>query len=547
VAILDLEKSETPTDFNCEFVIIGAGAVGITLATELARKGRDVILLEAGGLSLEAQSQKILRNVRSTGFPLDGLHSGRFRLLGGTTNFWGGQLVPFDPIVFNDRPWINSRGWPVTRADMQPYYDRAMSLVGMDDCEADDPDVYRRAKTSLPDVGEELEIFLTRWAKVPNFARLFKQDLASANLKVVIHANVVGFEADGSGRRIARTHVRTFGGRQAVVSAKHTILACGTIEIARLLMLPYVDGSTTPWNHNPWLGQAYIDHLDSTAGEVTPIRPNAFHDVFDNMFFDGFKFNPKIKLTERAQMQHRLVGVAGSFIYRNSYQENADNIKLFLRAIRDGRWPTNFLKLPGHALALSRIALPFALRYLRSNRTFHATDSAVLFRVTCEQIPQANSKISLRPEQDELGVPMVDVGWTIDQSELNTIAYFAEQVQAAFKTSGLADIHIDPRLAARDPSYLKDASDTYHQMGGARMGYDATDGTVDKDLAVFGISDLYVAGAAVFPSTGFANCTLTAIALGLRLSDHLTLAQSAAPTASSLDLRAFEHRAYATN
>ena len=50
------------------------------------------------------QSQNIFANARSSGLNLTGLHSGRFRLLGGTTNFWGGELLPFDPIVFDGRP-----------------------------------------------------------------------------------------------------------------------------------------------------------------------------------------------------------------------------------------------------------------------------------------------------------------------------------------------------------------------------------------------------------------------------------------------------------
>ena len=91
--ILDLEKSETPVSYSCETVIIGAGAVGITMAVELSRRGQNVILLEAGGMSLEMQSQAIFHNAVSSGFKHDGIHSGRFRLLGGTTNFWGGQLI----------------------------------------------------------------------------------------------------------------------------------------------------------------------------------------------------------------------------------------------------------------------------------------------------------------------------------------------------------------------------------------------------------------------------------------------------------------------
>ncbi len=521
MALLDLQNLETPVDYACEIAIVGAGAVGIAMAVELARRGRDVLLLEAGGLSLEAQSQSILTNARSTGVKLDGLHSGRFRLLGGTTNFWGGQLVPFDPIVFKDRPWLKARSWPFSRRTLQPFYDRAMSLVGMGGCEAEDGAVWARARTSIPDLGDELELFLTRWARTPNFAKLFKADLASPGLRVLMHANVTGLEADASGRRIARLHVGTFNGRSARVTAQRTILACGTVEIARLLMLPYADGTETPWKNNPWLGRAYIDHLDSTAGEVTPLNPEAFHNLFDNLFFDGYKYNPKIKLSEKAQREHQFVGVGASFLFRTSYQENADNIKLFLRSIRDGRLPANAWKIPGHAIALSRIAIPFIARYLRANRTFHPSNAAILFRVTVEQIPQRESRITLRSQRDALDMPMVDVNWTVDGREVETIAYFAQRVRDALRAARLADIHLDPKLLAHDRAYLDTASDTYHQMGGARMGADESDGVVDDNLAVFGISDLHVAGAAVFPSTGFANCTLTAIALGLRLCDHL--------------------------
>jgi choline dehydrogenase-like flavoprotein len=71
-------------------------------------------------------------------------------------------------------------------------------------------------------------------------------------------------------------------------------------------------------------------------------------------------------------------------------------------------------------------------------------------------------------------------------------------------------------------------------MGGARMGHDAKNGVVDGNLRVHGISNLYVAGAAVAPCTGFPNNTFTSIALGLRLCDHLAEKRSAdIPVATS--------------
>lgn len=521
MTILDLEKSDAPSEFSCDIAIVGAGAVGIAMAVFLSRKGHDVVLLEAGGVSLEAQSQNIFNGARSTGFKLDGLHAGRFRLLGGTTNFWGGQLVPFDPIVFEERPWLNCDGWLFDSAALAPYYTRAMSLLGMDAAEATDEAVWARANTNPPDIGDDIEFFLTRWVKTPNFSKMFKADLSGSKVRVLVHANVTGFAGDETRRMVSGIHMRTFGGRRAMLRAKRTILACGTVEIARLLMLPYADGRATPWNDNPWLGRGYIDHLDVTTGHVTARAGRSFHDLFENLFFDGYKYNPKIKLSPAAQRENKLLGIAGSFIFRTSYEDTARDIKMFLRSVVDGRLPPNWWKLPGHALALSKIALPLAYRYFQANRTFHPSNSAVLFRVTSEQVPVRESRISLRQEKDALDMPLVDLDWKIDGSELETIAFFAERVRDGLRDAGVAELSLEPKLEARDPAFLAEAADTYHQMGGSRMGATAEEGVVDSDLRVHGSANLYVAGAAVIPSSGFANCTLTAISLGLRMCDHL--------------------------
>ena len=53
------------------------------------------------------------------------------------------------------------------------------------------------------------------------------------------------------------------------------------------------------------------------------------------------------------------------------------------------------------------------------------------------------------------------------------------------------------------------------------MSDDPTRGVVDRDCRVHGFDNLYVAGSAVYPTTGYVNPTLTVVALALRLADHL--------------------------
>lgn len=65
---------------------------------------------------------------------------------------------------------------------------------------------------------------------------------------------------------------------------------------------------------------------------------------------------------------------------------------------------------------------------------------------------------------------------------------------------------------------------THHQLGATRMHPDPVEGVVDENLRVHGVENLYVTGSSVFPTGGFANPTLTILALTLRLADRLSIA-----------------------
>jgi choline dehydrogenase-like flavoprotein len=60
-----------------------------------------------------------------------------------------------------------------------------------------------------------------------------------------------------------------------------------------------------------------------------------------------------------------------------------------------------------------------------------------------------------------------------------------------------------------------------HHIGTTRMHADPKQGVVDPDCRIHGLANLYVAGSSVFPTSGYANPTLTIVALALRLADHL--------------------------
>ena len=520
--LIDLSQYQPDSNEPADVIVVGSGAVGLTLAVTLARSGKNVLVIEAGSTRLTPDSQAIFNLAQSIGRPLPGLHIGRFRMWGGTTNFWGGQLVEFDPIVFQHRPWAADVGWPIEAADLSQFYSKVYSLLGMKGLLG--PEAIWAGIDKKLSESEAVELFLTAWAPQANFASLFKKEIKeSANLLALVNAPVTSLELDPAGDHVTKVHVRKESGEHVTFSAKYIVLANGTVEIARLLSLPLADGRYPPWANNEWLGRGFMDHVDGYAGDVVPIDKARFHQVFDNFYLDRIKYVPKMKMSEALQERDKLLGVAAHFIFRSSLDAHVANVKNAVRTLLRGGLPDGVASLSAlrSFMAASQVVVPMLVRYVRSHRMYNLADSGILLRLTAEQSAGRESSLVLLRERDTLGLPIPSIDWKVSEGTLESMATFAENVRDYLEHNKLADVRLAPGLVARDQSFLDSCDDANHQMGMVRMAIDATNGVVDRNLKVFKVDNLFVAGAAVFPSSGFANPTLTAMALGLRLADYL--------------------------
>lgn len=518
--LTDLEKSDNEVDCKGDVCVVGGGAVGLVIAAQLSRMGKRVILLEGGGVGLEERSQALHRVV-TTGHPSKLEDFGRYRVLGGTTTFWGGQVVPLGEIVFENRPWVTDAEWPITNDEIYPYHLKAYELIGLKKVELDDRKIWQKIGID-PDLGPDMEMLLSRWTPRRNFARHFKKEVeGSNNLQTFIHANVTEFLLDGRGHRIVGVVARSFNGKRITVSADSVVLACGTIEITRLLLQPSGGASPYPWQANSWIGRGFIDHVDSLAGTVKILDQNIFHKMFDSIVIDKFRYFPRIHLRSETQKNENALDIAAHFKFDSITFQHLVNIKMFIWSIIDGKVPADIWKFPIHILAVMKIALPIALRYFIDHRLYKPAGGTVYLQLTSEQIPNPASSIRLVDEKDELGMRRVEVDWKFDGREIKTFAIFSRLIRDALRDRGIAEITLDPDLESESPAYFDRVFDGNHHMSTTRIGKTADEGVVDSDLRVHGTENLYVAGAAVFPTSGFANSTLTAIALGLRLCDHL--------------------------
>lgn len=191
------------SNLHWDVCIVGAGPVGLCLALNLVKSGRKVVVLEAGGRNYEASVQQLYAGSTDGNARFDGLTEGRFRGLGGTSTQWGGQILEIDSHIFEHRSWIEGSGWPISKAALAPYYERALAFEGLPTSPLDHGEIWRKRELAEPDLGPLLATDLSLWCPERDMARRHSEAINSANgLTILLHANVCAFELDNSGQRI---------------------------------------------------------------------------------------------------------------------------------------------------------------------------------------------------------------------------------------------------------------------------------------------------------------------------------------------------------
>jgi choline dehydrogenase-like flavoprotein len=495
-------------------VVIGAGAVGLYTAVELSRRGRDVLVIESGSAQLGGFSTD---SFASVGRKHEGIHRSRSRSLGGTTNLWGGQLVAFMPIDFAGREWLPGSAWPVTYDEIAPFYRPTYLNLGLDEQIVDDAAVWRSISARPPPLNDEVECFLTRWLRVPGFAKLYAKRIESdPHLTVLTEHTAVGFR--GLGGRITGVRVVDAAAGRHWIEGATFILAAGTIENARLLLHAAADDSwACPWGSNAHVGTRFMDHLGGRLADIHPMDKKKFFKTFCTIVRSGNKFQPKVRLRDAVLGRERQLNIQGLLAFESSASEHLVYLKQFLRASVNSRRITS-VRDAARAVGGARYLLPLMWRYAWDHRVFVPSTSRIQLWMQSEQVPLPESRITIDPtHRDAFGLPRVVLDWRIGEAELPSMREFALRIDRALRAGGHATLEIDPLLLSADPRFLDTLHDTSHHAGGAIMGRSAAEGVVDRDLRVFETENLYVGGASVFRTIGNANVTLTALALATRL------------------------------
>jgi choline dehydrogenase-like flavoprotein len=527
--LIDLRDEPDAATAETDICIVGAGAAGLALARKLRQLGLDVCLLESGGLDYEAATQELYRGA-NVGMPYYELDKSRLRFFGGTVAIWGGRCALLDPIDFEQRQWVPHSGWPIGRADLDPYYREAHRIFALERFNYEQ-DVWKELGLDDPGLDpSKLDVKLWRFDELSErFTADRAKDLFDdPGIRVLLHANVVALKAMPNAAAIDHVEVQPIGGPVRAVRAKRFVLAAGAIENSRLLL---VSSDVEPHgigNRHDQVGRCFMEH---PAGRIAKVETDRAFDIwamFQKRFMSGgVPLAPALRLADEAQRARKALNSIVTFkLQRDPSKGVAIGNKIYQNVLHSVS-PNRRGRLLDH---LYRGVRAWIHREVRSSveRWRAKRGLTGLYAIMRgEQAPNPDSRVLLSEARDALGNRRADLDWQMTAIDKHTALVMAETIDAEFRRLGWGSAVPSDWLSEPGPQWPIDPTvgnhplANYHQLGGTRMGSDPAHSVVDADCRVHGYANLYVAGGSVFTTSGWANPTLTIVALALRLADRL--------------------------
>jgi choline dehydrogenase-like flavoprotein len=551
--IEDARQIQPGTVLEADLCIIGGGSAAISVAMGYKDCGRSVIMIPGGGTNQTATGIDLYRGKVSPPGSHEPLEENRLRMWGGTTTVWGGRCVPFDPIDFQNRPWVPNSGWPIGPEDVASFMEPACTLSEAGIAEFDARKVFPNTQSEIIHGFDNQELVswpLERWSVPTDYCKRYRADLDGAsNVRVLLHAHAVHLQLSPEGKTLSQVDAACSPGQIFHVRARRTVIGCGALENARLLLASRDVAQEGIGNEHDLVGRYYQSHRFGVCGHAVLKNP-------DKDFIYEFEKDPegvycrrRFWMTPEAQARHQVCNVVGFFFrnvsgsseHRNAMVSTVLLIKTLLGGARKG--PKRLFEIlrdqrrelfqhacivlkdgPSVFGQLAEVAYTrcFQKRRLPMVLPPRKTNCFPLFYQT-EHAPDHESRVVLDLSSvDDFGMPRLEARIRFSAIDHHTCSTFVKLFKQRFEEAGLGTFEVsDEELRLLENPNPLDFNSNSHNIGTTRMGKTPTEGVVDENCRVHSVENLFISGSSVFPTSSHANPTLMIVALGLRLADHL--------------------------
>lgn len=514
-----------------DVAIVGSGVVGAALAYRLCQRGHTVDVFEKGPdypypptgpfqdrvvhlLSDDPHqpAADVGHLTQSGDYPLP-IGSERLQRAGGSATRWSALTPRMGLADFG--PLGETLGWPLSYADLEPYYVQAEAHLGVSGSDTDNPFApWRSAGYPLPafplghddrrfaarlrDAGIALHTVPQARTSRPYGVRPACQNFGACgvcpigaryapnfHLQAAVATGRCRVHLGAAVRRILMEGPRARGILWQPVDAdafdehpaRVVVVAAGAIESARLLLLS---------RDHP----AHADGVGNAAGHVG--QRLMFNHIWTAHLHYRDLLHPLQHGPPTAEC-HQFLDPPGRG------QHGGIKVEFF------GAGQSHLPEIPELPWADGAAVLA-ALRPLLRCRALglHA-----------EARPNPARRVTLSSARDRFGDPVAHVHYQLDDFDHRTHGFATALCRRFAQATAAAEVHL-PRIG----QYWSG----HHHLGTCRMAARPADGVVDAHGRVHGTRGLYVLGGSSFPSAPPVNPTLTMVALALRAADHVDAA-----------------------
>lgn len=528
---------------SADICVVGSGPAGITIAYQLDRAGFEVVLIERGPLRREGLPRSVDTAINvGLDYPVN---ESRAFEIGGSTYNWKvntplgsgfGRFRELDSEDFDRRPWIPNSGWPITKHDLQPYYRQAEKLFGLEGGFLSSESSGHSPFTSgVPELDTRVFYFVSPGI----FGGELRKALAHSERALVLgNSTAAALLCEDTESVVSSLRVKTDPSHSFSVQARFYVLAAGGIENPRLLLLSRDRHANGLGNREDLVGRFFMEHPHYASGSLIPYDRGLFgeRNAFGIFLHRGTPMQRKYALSERiveAEELNRIVYRLEAKPLNEStltlrFDDHATSGLEAFRQLRKAALSRTWSLVEFKRLTMAtrgihhlvRLALRRAVMRIGASAGYSKYTEPQLFwiRAMAEQIPDRENRVRLAASQDRLGMQRAELNWRLDRQDIRSIIRSQELIGRALEAGGIGTV--DSLVVDRElPPALSGGK---HHIGTTRMSVSPSQGVVDQNCKVHGISNLYVAGSSVFPTSGYANPTLTILAVAYRLADHLS-------------------------